>query len=115
MARTRQELAVAVMRQGGWLDATQQPSAEDAAFIKAAYADKFDYLVSEDLCYWNLDEIPTAIFTIIRDLMINEVSGAFGEASSPEDKQAREDFILKRLRRHMARNPSGQRTQAEYF
>ena len=115
MARTRQELAVAVMQHGGWLSAEQTPSAEDAALIKAAYDDKLEYLTDEGLVYWSADEIPNAVFTIVRDLMINEVGAAFGEAQPLEQKQDREDYIVKKLRRHMARNPSGARTAAEYF
>lgn len=115
MARTRQELATSVMQEMGLLDAMGTPTAEDANLIKKVYDDKLEHWRDEELVYWEADEIPNAIFIAIRDCMMLEVGGSFGQPSTAEEKQAREDLLLKRLRRHMARKPTGTRTMAEYF
>lgn len=115
ITRTRQELAIAVMRELGSLDASQTPTADDAAYIKGVYDDKYEWWVDEEQVYWEPDEIPKAIFLIVRDLIVNEVAGAFGNPQPPEERQARDEVLMARLRRHTARAPSGARTEAEYY
>lgn len=115
MPRTRQELAVEVMRELGELGASEQPSAEDAALIKARYDDKLEQWRDDDLVYWSADEIPNAIFLPIKDVIVNEVRGVFGEPVPPEEKILKEDILMRRIRRHIARNATGLPTRAEYF
>ena len=115
MSRTTQQLATAVLEEMGALDALSTPSAEDAALIKRVYADKHEMLFDRNLAYWPLAEIPNSIFLIVRDLVMNECSGAFGRPVTPEDKVSRETIILRRLRAHMGRESSGTRISAEYF
>jgi hypothetical protein len=115
MARTRQELAKAVLQELGELDAMEEPAAEDAALIKRTYDDKLEQMRDDDLVYWSADEIPNAIFLPLKDLVTNEVRGAFGEPMPAADKQAQEDFIMKRIRKHMARPATGLPTKADYF
>ena len=115
LTRTRQELAVAVMRELGKIGADETPTSDDATYVKAAYDDKYEWWVDEELVYWEPDEIPKAVFQAVRDIIINEVRGAFGEPTPAEEKSAREDLLMKRLRRHTARATSGMRTEAEYF
>lgn len=116
MARTRQELAESVLRDMAVLDASETPSADDATLVKAAYDDKYEEWQDESLVYWLLDEIPNAVFLPIRDLIVNEVKGAFGQpAATPAEKMAVEEALKSRLRRHVARSGTGLRTEAEYF
>lgn len=115
MARTRSELVSAVLREMSVIGANEEPSAEDATYIKAVYDDKLEHWVDEEIAYWTSDEIPNAIFIAIRDIMINEVGGAFGQPIPIEDKRAREIAATTWLRRHAARHRSGLPITAEYF
>ncbi len=115
MARTRSELVTSVLREMGVLDASEEPSAEDATHIKAVYDDKLEHWIDEDVAYWSSDEIPNAVFIAVRDIMINEIGGAFGQPVPPETKQQREIMLENRLRRHAARHRSGVAIAADYF
>ena len=115
MARTRSELATSVLTELAVIGASETPSAEDATLVKNAYNDKFEQWVDEELVYWELDEIPNAIFLPIRDIIMNEVRGSFGEPMPLAERLATEDILTSRLRRHMARGTTGHRTEAEYF
>ena len=115
MARTRSELVISVLREMGVLDASEEPSAEDAAHVKDVYDDKLEHWIDEEIAYWTSDEIPNAVFIAIRDIMINELGGTFGQPVPLETKQAREVMLTTRLRRHTARHSSGHRVPAEYY
>lgn len=111
------DLAEHVLRQLCVIDATEPPDEVDEAFVIDVYAQKYAELQAPglELVYWPRDSIPSAIFLTIRDLVINECSGAFGQPTPPETKDARETIILKRLRRHVARDKSGTPNRAEFF
>jgi hypothetical protein len=115
MARTRSELVISVLREMSVIDASEEPSAEDADHIKDVYDDKLEHWIDEEIAYWSSDEIPNALFIAIRDIMINEVSGAFGQPVPLETKQAREIALTSWLRRHTARHRSGVPIAADYF
>lgn len=115
MARTRSELVIAVLREMSVLDASEEPSAEDASHVQDVYDDKFAHWIDEEIAYWTADAIPNAVFIAIRDIMINEVSGAFGQPVPLETKHGREIALTTRLRRHAARHRSGLPIAAEYF
>ena len=107
--RTQAELAEAVLRELSVLDAEEVVPAEDESFVIEAYLAKFEELVAHglELAYWNFDQIPSAVFLTVRDLVINEIAGAYGEPMEPEVKSQRETVILKRLRRHTAVHSAG--------
>lgn len=117
MSKTTTQLADAVLRELGVADAEETPDTVDRTYVTDRYSEKFAEMAAHglELTYWAEATIPDQIFLVLRDLMMNEVRGAFGEPMAPEDKDARETVILKRLRRHVARPASGLRTQAEYF
>jgi hypothetical protein len=115
MARTRSELVIAVLREMGVLDASEEPGAEDSTHVKGVYDDKLEHWIDEEIAYWSADEIPNAVFIAVRDIMINEVSGSFGQPVPLETKQAREIALTTRLRRHAARHRTGLPIPAEYF
>lgn len=117
MAYEPADLAEAILREMAVIDATEDPDEVDATFVLGVYAQKYAELQAPglELVYWKQDEIPEAIFLTLRDLVINECSGAFGEPTPPETKDARETIILKRLRRHVARSSSGVPNRAQYF
>jgi len=117
MAYDLTDLAEAVLRQMAVIDATESPDSVDSDFVIDVYDQKYAELQAPglELVYWKQDEIPEAIFLTIRDLVINECSGAFGEPTPPETKDARETIILKRLRRHVSRPATGNPNRAQYF
>lgn len=115
MSRTVADLGIAVLREMNVIDATESPDTEDAAYIAQLYADKFEELNDMELTYWAASEIPNPIFLAVRDLIINEARGTYGTPQAPEDKEAREVLILKRIRRHMHKRSSGLQVWTRYF
>lgn len=116
MSRTVAELTLAVLREMNVLDASEStPDTEDSTYIAQLYADKFEELNDMELTYWSSDEIPNPIFLAVRDLIINEARGTYGTPQAPEDKEAREALILKRIRRHMHKRSSGLSVWTRYF
>lgn len=115
LTKTTAELAEAVLRELGAIDATEDPESVDETFVIAAYGDKFAELQDRELAYWSQTAIPNAIFLVVRDLVINEVRGAFGEPMSAEQKEMQEIIILRQFRRHTQRRASGHATVADYF
>ncbi len=113
--RTRAELAVAVLQELGVLDASETPTAEDSELVIDRHDELLAHLVDEELAYWAEDEIPLAVFGALRNLVINQVRGVFGEPVTAEEVEARHKMLMGPLRRHVARAPSGTRTSAEYF
>lgn len=111
------DLAEAALRQMAVIDATESPDDIDETFVIGIYEQKYAELQAPglELVYWPVTEIPAAIFLTIRDLVINECSGAFGQPTPPETKDARETIILKRLRRHVSRDKTGAPNRAQYF
>lgn len=115
---TTADLALAVVQHLGVVDASETAAdSNDATYITNVYNRKFDELASPQigLAFWPRAEIPNAVFLIIRDLIANEVAGAFGEPVAPETKEGREQIILTRLRRHVRTDATGHPTQALYF
>lgn len=98
------------------MDASETtPDTEDSTYIAELYAAKFEELNDMELTYWDAAEIPAPIFLAVRDLIINEARGTYGTPQAPEDKEARELIILRRIRRHMHKRSSGQPVKATYF
>lgn len=115
LTRTPAELALEVLRSMAVIDATESLTAEDQTYLTGIYYDCYEEMFDERLAYWLKDEIPRAIFSAIRDLIANEVRGAYGEPQSPEAKASNELVIKMRIRRHVERKKDGRPVQAEYF
>lgn len=115
LTSTTADLAEAVLRELGVIDATESPEANDETYVIDAYNFKFDELVDRELAYWSKTAIPNQIFLAVRDLIINEVRGAFGEPMTAEQKEMQEIIILRQFRRHTQRRASGHATVADYF
>lgn len=117
--KTEAELASAVLMELGVIDQTETADTEDTNGVIASYENKYNELAApagdQELIYWPKAVIPAAVFLTLRDLIINEVKGGYGEPMAPQEKEANEVFILKRLRKHVSRPASGTRTRAEYF
>lgn len=108
-------LAEAVLRELGVIDATESPDSIDETYVTTAYSRKFYELRDRDLAYWNETAIPQEIFLTVRDLVMNEVRGAFGEPMSAADKDAQESIILRQLRRHTQRRASGHVVEGQFY
>lgn len=117
MAKTPTQLATAVLRELGAVDAAETPDSDDLTYVEGVYRDKWEELSAHgmELTYWAYDAIPNPVFLTLRDLIMLEVMGAFGQPIPPADKDARETFILKRLRRHVSVQSSQRPTEADYF
>lgn len=116
--KTEAQLALEVLQEMGIVDASETtPDSNDSTKVIAAYENKYAELAAPglELAYWTMTAIPQSIFTIIRDLVINEVQGAFGNPMSAADKDEQETIILRKLRRHVSIEKSGLPTPAEYF
>jgi hypothetical protein len=113
--KTQAELAIAVLRKLNVIDAAETADTEDSDYVIAEYVSKYEELADRELNYWPLDAIPGAIFGAVRDLIINDVAGTFGQVQTAEDQAAREDVILKKLRRHMQKRSSGLPVFTRYF
>lgn len=113
--KTQAELATQVLRDLNVIDASESADSEDSTYVMGKYASKYEELLDRELCYWPLDAIPNAIFIPVCDLVANEVRSTFGELQSPEDKLAREDTVLRQIRRHMQKRASGLPVKATYF
>lgn len=117
LTRTTTELATAVLRELSQIDATEDADdhTEAKTVITDAYHDKYHELRVKEMVYWAQEGIPVEIFLPIRDLIINEVSGAFGQPMPPEVREANEQIILKKIRRVTTVKHSKNRTKALYF
>lgn len=117
MSKTAAQLAEAVLRELGIVDAGEDPDTEDETYVTDTYRSKWEELSAHgmELTYWPCDTIPNPVFLILRDLMMLEVMGAFGQPLPPGEKDAREQVILRRLRRHVSVQSSKRPVEADYF
>lgn len=117
MSYTTTDLATHVLRELGVLDATESPDTEDEGYVTDAYEAKWEELAAPgmQLAYWPRTAIPRPILLILRDLLMLEVAGAFGQQLDPAEKEQKERIILMRLRRHVQVQSSGRQTEASYF
>ncbi len=115
--KTETELATAVLKHLGVLGNGQGVEAEDAQDVIAAYRSKYDEIAAPgmDYGYWLAEEIPDALFLTLRDLVALEVQASFGFPIDPATKDAQEQIILKRLRRHTGRIATGLPVYSEYM
>lgn len=117
MSYTTTDLATHVLRELGVLDATESPDAEDEDYVTDAYEAKWEELAAPGmkLAYWPRSTIPRPVLLILRDLIMLEVAGAFGQQIDPAEKEQKERIIIQRLRRHVQVQGSGKQTEASYY
>ena len=115
MARSKSDLAAAVLRDLAILAADEAPDAADKSSVEKVYEEKYEEWNDDSLVYWPENEIPLAIFRTIVALVANESGPAFGRGRQSPDRQEAEKVLLKRLRRHVAKVPSGMPARAVYY
>jgi hypothetical protein len=117
MSFTVAQLADAVLKKLGAIASGETAATADVTLVTDAYAAKWEELAApgQELIFWSQADIPNYVFLIMRDLVALQVCDAFGQPMSEEDRQAREDIILHRLRRIVAVDTSEMPVQADYF
>lgn len=116
--KTEAQLALEVLQEMGVVDASETtPDSALSTRVINAYENKYAELAAPglELTYWPMTTIPQAIFTILRDLIINEVSGTFGQPIPAAQKLQQEEIILMKLRRHVSLEKSDEPIVGEYF
>jgi hypothetical protein len=117
MPATRQQLATAVLQDGGIIGASEIPSAEDQQYVMGVYDLKYAELAAHgnEYVYWPINEIPDAVFLPMRDLVWNEIRTAYGQPIDADKKEQLATTIMRRIRRHVATQASGLPVRAIYF
>ena len=117
MSYTTAQLSTAVMQHLALLDATETIDATDQTFITDTWAAKWEELSAHgmEMTYFPYDDIPNPVFLAVRDLVANDVRGAFGMPLSASDKEAEEVTIMRRLRRHLQTQGSKKAVAVSYF
>jgi len=117
MSYTASDLSTAVLRHLAVIDATETPASADATYVQDVWRAKWEELSAHgmEMTYFAFDDIPNPTFLTVRDLVANEVSGAFGQPKTAADKEAEEIVILRRLRRHLHAPATGLPGKATYF
>lgn len=119
MSKTSTQLADAVLRELGVVDAEETPDTVDRTYVSGVYTDKHAELSApgRELAYWPVATIPDGVFIPLRNLIMLEVQGAYGEPVDPVEKEAREAVLLRAFHRHTARGASGrgEHSRSDYF
>ncbi len=116
--KTEDELALEVLQEMGVVDATEtSPDSDDAAKVTNAYEILYSELIAPpyELAYWEMATIPSAVFFTLRDLVINEIQGAFGNPMDAAARRDQKEIVLLRLRAHVALEGSKLPVTADYF
>lgn len=115
MARTKADLSRSVLTQLRILAAGEPLSARDAAFVEGRYDSKLAQWRRLGFVWWpntnrTTEEIPDEVFSILGDLMQNELESSYREALPVVQKRAFEVELLRELRKLNHKPPSGEVT-----
>jgi hypothetical protein len=123
--KTLRQIATAALEELGVIAASETVAAEDMDLARRRYGAVLADLRDAGLAYWtntNLDteEIPDAVEIAMTQLLASRLAAVFGK---PDPKETGEDgqettFAvsgMRRLRRHMAKRPSGETTPFSSF
>jgi hypothetical protein len=117
--RTAAELATAVLRRLGEISAEEDPSAEDSEYLQDLYDEKLAEIGAEfvgaERIYWTAAATPLAVFNIMVDIVANSAGPAFEVKNTPDEIAAREEVLLKRLKKHVAKPTTGLPVRAVYY
>lgn len=117
---TKEDLAERVLRKLRVIDASEAQADIDSdilSIVTTAYGDKWEEWSAhgKELTYWAMNEIPRPVMSVLTDLIALEVQDYFGQPMSPDDKEAREQVLLRRLRTHVQIGSSGRPVVGKYF
>jgi hypothetical protein len=118
---TRRQLCEDVLRRMVHIPPEQDVSSRDLAYMERVYGTKLEQWRDRGLVYWSntsstAEEIPAAVYPMLIALLENWVAPTYGEATVPTAEMvAREEVLLRDLRRHVARKPSGLPLSTDYI
>lgn len=106
--RTPSELATNVLLDLGVIDSHAAPAAADTNYVIKRYQDLFEELADPDeqIVYWELSDIPRAVFEPLTQLMSLTVAKAFGFPQTPQQLEQGMEIFKRRLRRHTHKRPA---------
>lgn len=122
MARTKAEVARLVLQD---VLSAYHPSdsipAEDDTQVDNAHENVLEELREAGIAYWDIDSTPNAVAHHVASIIGWEVAQAFGVPRSSLiviDQHGRSaslrEYAEQKLRRHIAKEPSGEPVEAEY-
>lgn len=114
-SQTKQQLVNAVLRDMRVLPANQDASGSDFNYIAGVYARKLEEWKDMGLAYWTVDATPLVVFDTVVNLIVNATAPTFGRRLSAVEKAQSDEFLEKKLRKHIAKPASGNATMAEYY
>jgi hypothetical protein len=117
MSRTISDLSTEVLRHLSVIDSAESASSTDATYVQGIWRSKWEELSAhgQELTYFPYDDLPEAVFLIIRDIVANEVAGAYGQPKPIVEKEAAEQALVRKLRRHVATQSINLPTRALYY
>jgi len=117
MSKSLGELSTEVLRNLSVIDSLESPSSSDDTYVQGIWRSKWEELAGhgQELTYFAYDSIPEPVFLIVRDLVANEVAGAYGQPKPIAEKEAAEQALVRKLRRHVATQSINLPTRALYF
>lgn len=122
MLYTKNQLCTEVLKRAQITGSADTPASEDLARVVAIYDTKLHEWMDRDLVYWTntngtTAEIPAPVFEPLVALLINAAERQFGKNAqiSLLDRQAIEDMLLKRLRRHTRMQSANMPHYGEYI
>lgn len=124
--RTKRQLVSAALITLRVIGATETPTADDYDEVAGTYDDLHAELRDEGLCYWpntgnDVAEIPRAIFQALALIVAHDSADAFGKEAPSVQREgdgaqlSARNYGLSRIRRHMAKKPSGEPTPYSPF
>ena len=111
MAKTKSQLATAVLQQLSVLAAEEAASADDSNTVQTIYEDRLERLYDDELAYWLADEIPEAVFRAVVILIANEAAPTFGQIFDPSAELYAEGL----LKKHNTKQSTGEPIEAVYY
>ncbi len=113
--RTLAELSADVLQRLRITGAGETASAEDTTLVESTYTSKFAEWRRRGLVWWtytdrSTEEIPDDVFSVLVDLIENEVAGSFGKGEGGYAKREQERMLLRDLRQLNIKPASGEPT-----
>jgi hypothetical protein len=93
MASTATELAKDVLLKLSRIDAVDDPSAEDLAYITRVQKMEVAQLRKRQIAYWTYNSIPDEVYNSFVDYIAACVGNQYGVAISPAEKDAARDVL----------------------
>ena len=117
MSYTSTNLADATLRGLAIVDGAETPDTADRTYVADVYRQLWEELASHgtELVYWPYDDIPPAVFLIMRDMLMLEVGPAYGRVLAPAEKDVQRQIIERRLRKHTQMQSAAKPMSVEYF